>query len=61
VPVPGVPTLGGGGSGQGQSWFSRKKQQKVLTPTLRAITFKLKGKTTKGSVLSGLGERYVAR
>jgi hypothetical protein len=57
----GSSNLGGGGSFSGFKRFSLSKQKKGLTPTLRSAAFGLKGTTSKFSILSGLGERYVSK
>lgn len=59
VPVPfALPWGFSGGSGSRRRGRKRR-QEKKLTPTLRASVFNLKGRTTRGSIISGLGERFV--
>jgi hypothetical protein len=56
------PTFGFPGISDEEKLRKKKKKKKgktALTPTLRSVTFGLTGKTTKASIASGLGERYV--
>jgi len=49
----------GGGIGKGK--IINISQPKSFNPSVRASAFKLTGKTSKGSILSGIGERYIPK
>ena len=60
ITPPPLPFFGGrSGGGFGGLSRTRIKQKKGFTPTARAAVFGLKGKTSKGSIVSGLGGRFI--